>query len=137
MPGPLRTAPFVDIGCGDGRVLREALDAGFPRAVGRELDPDLAKRAEALVGDAGVVELGDALATPLPDDAEVVFLNNPFDSPLLARFAPMLADSLRRRPRPLLVLYLNPRPVEPLLDAGLVLVHVDPRFSVFASGAPS
>jgi len=31
------------------------------------------------------------------------------------------------------VLYLNPRPIEPLLAAGLALVHADPRFSVFAT----
>ncbi len=64
-----------------------------------------------------------------------MFLNNPFDAPLVARFAELLAESLLRRPRPLLVLYLNPRPIDPLLAAGLVLVHVDPRFSVLATEA--
>lgn len=136
VPDPLRSTLFVDIGCGDGRVLREALDAGFGRVYGRELDADLAEQARALIGDGGRVDVGDALAAPLPDEIGVVFLNNPFDSPLLEQFARLLSDSLGRRPRPLLVLYLNPRPIEPLLDAGLMLVHVEPRFSVFATQAP-
>lgn len=132
VPDELRSTAFIDIGCGDGRVLREALDAGFPKAYGRELDPELVRRAQALVGGDGQVDAGDALATPIPDDVGVVYLNNPFDSPLLERFADLLAASLERSPRPLLVLYLNPRPIEPLLAAGLVLVHVEPRFSVLA-----
>ena len=137
VPSSLRTTSFLDVGCGDGRVLAEALDAGFTHVVGRELDPELADRARALVGAAGDVEAGDALASPLSDDVGVVFLNNPFDAPLVARFAELLAESLRRRPRSLLVLYLNPRPIDPLLAAGLVLVHVDPRFSVLATQAAS
>lgn len=130
---PLRAAPFLDVGCGDGRVLREALDAGFPRVIGRELDPALVQRARTAVGDGGEVEAGDALAVPVPDDVGVVFLNNPFDGAVLARFSELLAATLDRRPRALLVLYLNPRPIEPLLAAGLVLVHVEPRFSILAS----
>jgi hypothetical protein len=135
VPPTLRATSFLDVGCGDGRVLREALDAGFAHVIGRELDPELADRARALVGAAGDVDAGDALASPLSDDVGVAFLNNPFDGPLVARFADLLADSLRRRPRPLLVLYLNPRPIDPLLAAGLVLVHVDPRFSILATEA--
>lgn len=135
VPDPLRSAPFIDIGCGDGRVLREALRSGFPRAIGRELDPDLARRAQQVVGDAGHVVAGDALATPLPDDVGVLFLNNPFDSTVLPRFGDLVAATLERRRRPLLILYLNPRPIEPLLAAGLVLVEVNPRFSILASRA--
>lgn len=135
VPPALRASSFLDVGCGDGRVLREALDAGFPHVIGRELDADLAVRARALVGPAGDVEAGDALATPIADDVQVAFLNNPFDEVLVERFAHLLADSLLRRPRPLLVLYLNPRPIDALLAAGLVLVHVDPRFSVLATRA--
>lgn len=135
VPDALRATPLLDIGCGDGRVLREALDAGFTRALGRELDPALAARAADAVGDPGAVEVGDALATPIPDDVGVVFLNNPFDDAGVAQLAALLAESLDRQPRPLLVLYLNPRPIGALLNAGLVLVHVDPRFSIFASRA--
>jgi hypothetical protein len=135
VPPALRSTVFIDIGCGDGRVLREALAAGFPRADGRELDPELARRAQLAVGDAGTVTTGDALATPLPDDAGVVFLNNPFDSSVLRRFSGLVAETLERRSRPLLLLYLNPRPIEPLLAGGLVLVHVTPLFSIFASRA--
>lgn len=133
VPAPLRSSPFIDVGCGDGRVLGEALAAGFPFAYGRELDPGLVERARAIVGDAGRIDEGDALAEPLPDEVQVVFLNNPFSGPPLDRFAELLAESLARTPRPLLLLYLNPRPVEGFLDAGLVLVHVEARFSVLAT----
>ncbi|MGN6693993.1 MAG: class I SAM-dependent methyltransferase [Aquihabitans sp.] len=135
VPDALRATTLLDIGCGDGRVLEEGLADGFARVLGRELDPGLAARAQAAIGSAGTVEVGDALADPIPDDVGVVFLNNPFDSTGVAHLATLLGESLGRAPRPLLVLYLNPRPIEPLLDAGLVLVHVDPRFSIFASRA--
>ncbi|HWJ62607.1 MAG TPA: class I SAM-dependent methyltransferase [Acidimicrobiales bacterium] len=133
VPEPLRRAPFVDIGVGDGRVLREALDFGFPWVTGSELDPGLAQRAQDAIGGAGQVTAGDALAAPIPDDAQVVYLNHPFGPDGVDRLAGLLADTLARRPRPLVVLYLNPRPIEPLLAAGLALVHADPRFSVFAT----
>ena len=114
-------------------MLREALGAGFASVAGRELDPELAARAQANLGVGHRIEVGDALEMPLPDDVGVVFLNNPFDSSALQRFAEMVAATLERSPRPLCVIYLNPRPIEPLLGAGLVLVEVNPLFSVLVT----
>lgn len=131
----LRESALLDIGAGDGRVLRHALDRGMARAIGRELDADLAARARA-VAPAATVEVGDALAAPLPDDVGVVYLNNPFDAPLVDHLAVRLADALERRPRPLAVLYLNPPTIDPLVALGLVVVDVTPRLTVLVTRAP-
>lgn len=137
VPPGLRRSTFLDVGCGDGRVLRAARDAGFDRLLGWELDPDLAALAARRLGtaDGTAVRAADALVEPVPEDVGLVFLNNPFDADRTARFAAGLGASLRAAPRPLLLVYVNPRPIEPLEAAGLVLVHANPACSVLASVA--
>ncbi|MCU1369692.1 MAG: hypothetical protein JWO77_886 [Ilumatobacteraceae bacterium] len=136
VPPDLRSTRFVDIGCGDGRVLREAIDRGWSSVHGRELEAALGDRARAAIGGHGTVEVGDGLVAPLPDDTGVVYLNNPFQIDGLTRLAALLAGSLARRPRPLVVIYINPRGVGPLAAEGFALVQCTPAFSLltFASG---
>jgi hypothetical protein len=130
-----RATTFVDMGCGDGRVLREAIAAGFDQVHGRELDPELAARSRSAIGHHGSIDIGDGLLPPLPDDAGVVFLFNPFTAERLDLLAGQITDTLARRPRPLALLYVNPRPIESLERAGLVLVEANPAFSVLITGA--
>lgn len=136
VPPELRRTRLVDIGCGDGRVLREAIDRGWASVHGRELDPELGDRARTAIGSHGTVDVGDGLAAPLPDDTGVVYLNNPFQVDGLIRLAGLLADSLTRRRRPLVVVYINPPSIEPLAAEGFTLVQCTPAFSMltFASG---
>ncbi len=133
IPSDLWGATFVDIGAGDGRVLREAGSAGAAAVVGWELDPVLARRAALAVAGSGAVFAGDALAQPLPTDAGIVFLNNPFGPASVARLAQRVAESLAERPRPLLVIYVNPPTVEPLLDVGLLLVQCAPSHAILTT----
>lgn len=133
VPDALRSSTFVDIGAGDGRVLDEAARAGFAHPLGREIDPDLAAQARRRVGGRAVVEEADALEADLPDDAGVVFLNNPFGADTVSALADRIGASLTRRSRPMLVIYINPPTVRPLLDTGLLVVHAEPRFTVLAS----
>lgn len=135
VPPALRSGTLLDVGCGDGRVLLAAREAGFERLLGWELDPDLAERAARRLGRTGdhAVLAVDALAEPIPAEVDVVFLNNPFDAAHTARLACGLGASLAAAPRPLLVIYVNPRPIEPFEDAGLVLVDASPTCSILAS----
>ncbi|WP_426571972.1 hypothetical protein [Aquihabitans sp. McL0605] len=133
VPPPLWATRFVDIGAGDGRVLEAAERAGAAAVLGRELDAGLASRAEARLGRAGAVEVGDALDAPLPLDTGVLFLNNPFGVASVERLAGLTAAALAARPRPLLVIYINPPTVVPFTDAGLALVHCAPTHSVLAT----
>ena len=88
----------VDIGCGDGRVLIEAVETFGCRARGYEIDGDLAAQATDAVERAGVgdrVEIihGDATTASI-DDADVVFAFLPPEAvasilaPTLARLSP-------------------------------------------------
>jgi len=130
----MRSTALLDVGSGDGRVLAEALAIGFPQVIGREVDSELAARSQALLGARGRVDVGDALASPIPAEVGVVYLNNPFDSPAVERLAELVSASLAAHPRPLLVIYINPRTIRPWVDAGFVLVDVAPQFTVFVTG---
>jgi SAM-dependent methyltransferase len=58
---------FLDMGCGDGRVLVRAIRAGASRAVGVEIDPDVAESARNLVNREG---LSDRITILTMDGAE-------------------------------------------------------------------
>jgi len=130
----LRSTTFLDVGSGDGRVLAEALAMGFTRVIGREVDSELAARSQDLLGHRGRIDVGDALVAPIPAEVGVVYLNNPFDTPAVERLAELVSESLAAHPRPLLVIYINPRTIRPWVDAGFVLVDVAPQFTVFVTG---
>jgi SAM-dependent methyltransferase len=136
VPDSLRSTRLLDVGAGDGRVLVEARRLGFARGIGWEIDPQLVAFGNERVRPWGVLDAVDATATPVPDDVGVVYLFHPFDVGALGRFAVHLGDSIRRAPRPLLVLYVNPRALAPLEDAGLVVVEANPDFVVLATQAP-
>ena len=108
---------FVDAGCGKGRALLLALRYPFRRIAGVELSPELAVVAEAnlrrfsapwrLQVPADVVT-GDAATVALPDGPLIVYLYHPFAAPVMRRFLDNLNDSLRRQPREIYLIYVNP-----------------------------
>jgi hypothetical protein len=80
---------IVDVGAGKGRAINWFLSA-YPRnrVVGIELDPDVcARTAKRLRKHTNVTVLcGDATEL-LPADGTVFYLFNPFEEPVLAKFA--------------------------------------------------
>ena len=106
-PGSLT---FVDLGCGKGKALVLAAEAGFARAVGVEFDPELAAvarrnlAARGLTGD--IVEL-DAARFTFPDQPLFVYLFNPFGEQTLTAVLDALRRSYADRRRPMFLAYDN------------------------------
>lgn len=107
---------FIDLGSGKGRALLLAAEFPFRRIVGVELLPEL----HAIAGQnqqkyrAGAervrIELwcGDARRFIFPMEPLLVFLFDPFPEHVLEEVAINLERSWRERPRPVVLVYLNP-----------------------------
>lgn len=107
---------FVDIGCGKGRALCVAGRYGFSKVTGIDFSPGFcaeaarnlqhikqpnpAFRYEILLEDAG--------SWPIPDDTDCLFMFNPFDAEIMKKVITQIGDSLRRHPRKLQIIYVNP-----------------------------
>lgn len=107
---------FVDVGCGKGRILIEALALGFDRVIGIEYDPELCRVARANVGRAEII-VEDALKAPLPTGSFVAALFNPFERETFRRFATRLNGSGA------LVAYLNPKEAGTLKELDFTLIR--------------
>ena len=107
---------FVDYGSGKGRVLLMAAEYPFRRIVGVEISAELHAVARAnLVRCADRlrcqdIELwtGNAVEFPVPADASVVYLYNPFHGRVLSSVLAALRASLDAHPRRLRLIYNNP-----------------------------
>lgn len=118
---------FVDFGCGLGRVLLEIGRSPVRRVIGIEFLADLASRAEHNIAEADrrghllcsrvEVYTQRAESFEIPDDASVVHFYNPFRGEILDQVFANLAESLRRNPRRVTVMFANPD------DFGRVLEH--------------
>lgn len=107
---------FLDYGCGRGRALVVAATLPFARVVGVELVPSLAAAARdnlrraaprLTCRDAEVVD-ADARDYRPPPDVDNIYLYNPFRGEILEAVVASIEASLRRRPRPLTIAFLNP-----------------------------
>ncbi|MBR5260360.1 MAG: methyltransferase domain-containing protein [Eggerthellaceae bacterium] len=89
---------LLDVGCGKGRALAYFAEAKLPGcATGVELDPDLARTAQAWTENfeqLSVIE-GSALSVPLRRFTHF-YLFNPFDSPILEQFVEKIEAETRR-----------------------------------------
>jgi SAM-dependent methyltransferase len=116
---------FVDVGSGKGRVLLLASLFPFGRIVGVELSEQLhavaVKNAEIFrpperrCGRIDLI-LADAAQFAFPEGDLVLYFFDPFDRAVMERVLANLAESLRRHPREVWVLYLHARCRE-LFDA--------------------
>jgi SAM-dependent methyltransferase len=120
---------FLDVGSGMGRiVLQAAICYPFRRVLGIELSAQLHEIAMANLAANTArlrcqqVELrhANALDVDLPDDATVVYLYNPFRGVAFQTFIDRLLRSVDRNPRPVRLIYANPREEAQLLATGRV-----------------
>lgn len=108
---------FIDLGCGKGRALLLASRFLFRGILGVELDPTLAATAQANLRTfaapwrtAAPLEArhADAATVDYPLTPIVLYLYHPFLAPVLRRVLRHLERSLRRHPRELWLIYINP-----------------------------
>ena len=96
-----RDRSFIDLGCGKGRVLIMAREAGFRRIVGVEFSPVLADIARKQCPFAEVIT-EDAAQYVFPKESLCVFMFNPFGLTVLSKVVSHLpADSI--------LVYVNPQ----------------------------
>ena len=124
----LAACTFVDLGCGKGKPLLVAATYPFRRLVGVDISPacvavarrNLARYRPQPVDPSRVELLTlDAEDFVFPDEPLVVYLFNPFPGAVLERVVAHLEASLRERPRPAAVAYVNPHTLAPLVASPL------------------
>ena len=112
-----RDFTFVDLGSGKGRILLLASNFPFRRVLGVEILPALHEAALKNIAlfhpasrQCGEVHclLGDVTEFEFPSGPLVVFMWNPFIGPVFKSVLANLEASLRREPRELYLLYLQP-----------------------------
>jgi len=102
-------ASFLDLGCGKGRALVVAAEAGFGQVVGVELSEKLVKIARRnlsvlRLGNARVLH-GDALDVEFDTENTVLFMYNPFGVEVMERVKEKIEASQRW---PTFIIYFNP-----------------------------
>jgi hypothetical protein len=120
---------FVDFGSGRGRTLLLASSFPFRKVVGVEFSGELHRSAEANIAkffkdsprDVRSVHC-DASLYELPPDKLVLYFFNPFSDEVLVRVLDNVAESVRRHPRRVLLVFLylpNPELIEGRAGFGL------------------
>ena len=104
---------FVDLGCGLGRAVFAASQLGARRAIGVEIDEELADGARANQRHSRLKErdiefecLGAEAFTPT--DCTVVFIYNAFGAGTLQAAVDHLTADVARNPRDVRIVYFNP-----------------------------
>jgi SAM-dependent methyltransferase len=117
---------FLDLGSGKGKVVMLAARYPFARVIGVEISEELndvarrnlaAARGRRRCGDVQLVT-ADVLEYEIPPDASVVYLYNPFRGSLFDAVIAKLIDSVERHPRPMRLIYLNPKEHDRLMATG-------------------
>ena len=136
---------FLDLGSGKGRTLLMASEYAFRRVLGVELLPELNQIAQDNIREfkseprkCGKVEsvCQDARVFEFPNESLLIYLFNPFLESGLAQVVRNLELSLRKSPRPVIVLYHNPLFAN-VLDTSSVLKKTDGthQYSVYRNGS--
>lgn len=107
---------FIDYGSGLGRVLVLASAYPFKRIIGVEVTKILAEKARENIKNYKKerecediqIWMGSAADFQIPDDATLIYLNNPFHGQVLTDVFNRLEKSLTEKPRRVRVVYNNP-----------------------------
>ncbi|MDE1176205.1 MAG: class I SAM-dependent methyltransferase [Edaphobacter sp.] len=121
-PAHITDYTFLDVGAGKGRAVMLASELPFRQVIGVELNPAMAKIAEANVAlwkrthkadpTAGTIAptrivLEDALSFELPTTPTVVFLFHPFEAPVMKLFLRRIEAAFAAHPGTVDLLYVN------------------------------
>jgi len=124
VPTPLNH--FLDIGCGKGRALCVAAHHGAEKVTGIDLSKELCDTAkENLVATKQKIPSlnynvinNDAFYFEIPPDVDCLFLFNPFDEIIMSGVVNNIVKSLKKHPRKITVLYINPLQKQRFAKAG-------------------
>ena|SRR6218665_1311215 len=125
------SAHFIDIGCGKGRTMCVAAYMGakkitgidFSKAFCDEAEINLQKTKEKISSFNFNVFHNDAFYFEIPDDADIIFLFNPFDEVIMSGVVENIEMSLERNPRPMNIIYANPMEKHLFVEAGYVQTY--------------
>jgi SAM-dependent methyltransferase len=111
LPSKCRDYVFFDIGCGKGKEVFLATEAGFKKAIGVELSPmlvEIANRNRQKWRMANEIQFvtGDASEFVFEDHNSVVFLYHPFDEVVMKRLVGNLERCFRKSD--VWVVYVSP-----------------------------
>ncbi len=124
--GALKYTHFLDIGCGKGRALCVAAHHRFTKLTGLDFSRELceaAKKNLAITRQAfpelqyNIIN-NDAFYYDIPEDADCIFLFNPFDEVIMSGVLNRLFSSLHTHPRELDLIYVNPVHKQLFINAG-------------------
>jgi SAM-dependent methyltransferase len=116
LPVDLSRYQFVDLGCGKGRALVLAAEAGFSRMVGVEFATELAAECSRNIASyrsrhpgANPIDVRceDAATFRIPPHDTVLFLYNPFDAAVMEKVIEGVGSGWRRHRFDLLIAYRN------------------------------
>lgn len=116
---------FIDLGCGMGRVLLYAAEAGFRRVIGVEFSPDLAavarrNAARFSAGDGSEIHVvtADAAEFSFPPQPCIIFLFNPFSSAVMKTVLARIKQVYDAGNRDIYLIWYNVTTnTQPLFDA--------------------
>jgi SAM-dependent methyltransferase len=132
-PHPLKggKSHFLDIGCGKGRALCVAAHYGFKKVTGLDLSKELCIEAEKnlAITQQKFTDLqykvinNDAFYFEIPQDADCIFMFNPFDDVIMSGVAANILESFEANPRSITLIYANPLYKQELLDVGFKQIY--------------
>ena len=117
---------FLDIGCGKGRALCMAAHNGFSKLTGIDISKELCADAVSNLAltkqkfldlDSTIIN-NDAFYFDIPTDVDCIFLFNPFDELIMSGVVKNIKDSTRKKPREIVIVYVNPLHKELFTKAG-------------------
>lgn len=117
---------LLDIGCGKGRALCVAAAYDAKKLSGVELSKELYLSAKENLQATATKYPGlqyniynnDAFYFEIEDDVDCIFMFNPFDDVIMSAVIENIDISLKRKPRKLTVIYINPLQKTLFADAG-------------------
>jgi SAM-dependent methyltransferase len=117
---------FIDIGCGKGRVMCVAANFGATKVTGIDFSKEFCDAAKLNLAKTKLlfpaleykVLNNDAFYFDIPDDADCLFMFNPFDDVIMSGVIENIEISLERAPRKITVVYANPIQKHLFLEKG-------------------
>ena len=117
---------FIDIGCGKGRIMCVAAHFGATKVTGIDFSKEFCDAAKLNLAKTKLqftaleykVLNNDAFYFEIPDDADCIFMFNPFDEVIMSGVIENIEMSLERFPRKITIVYANPLQKHLFLEHG-------------------